>query len=336
MRKEFLCLIIALLSCSALRSESVEDMPLGPFFTGPLLTPSAQTIPVGHFDIEPYFFINRVTGSYDADWKGHSGNTSTSFINQYAMFAGLTSFMDLQVSPFYVYTNKHGHSATRFGDLPVALGFQLYREKPGEAVPSFRFVIAEEFPTGQFERLNPNKMGADSSGSGAYVTSFGLIIGKLFHFGGSNFFRMRFNTNYSIPTHVHVSGFNTYGGGYGAHGTVTPPKELNVLLGLEYTPALHWAFALDVFFISTEKTKFRGFPGTVTPGQSETPINDQQLPPFTLASVGNHSSEQVSLAPAIEYNFTQNVGIIGGVWFSVAGRNSSQFVNGVLAVNVYF
>ena len=47
------------------------------------------------------------------------------------------------------------------------------------------------------------------------------------------------------------------------------------------------------------------------------------------------SSEQISMAPALEYNFNANVGIIGGAWFSVAGRNSTQFISWVLALNIY-
>ncbi len=47
------------------------------------------------------------------------------------------------------------------------------------------------------------------------------------------------------------------------------------------------------------------------------------------------SSESFSLAPALEYNWSANIGLIGGVWFTVGGRNTSRFVSGVLAFNVY-
>jgi hypothetical protein len=50
---------------------------------------------------------------------------------------------------------------------------------------------------------------------------------------------------------------------------------------------------------------------------------------------GGPSSSQYSLAPAIEYNWSQNIGLIGGVWFTVAGQNISQFNSIVIALNYY-
>jgi hypothetical protein len=48
------------------------------------------------------------------------------------------------------------------------------------------------------------------------------------------------------------------------------------------------------------------------------------------------SNEQWSVAPAIEYNWSKNVGLIVGSWFSFAGRNSVRFISGVAALNIYF
>lgn len=51
------------------------------------------------------------------------------------------------------------------------------------------------------------------------------------------------------------------------------------------------------------------------------------------ASVGLPSSEQFSFAPAIEYNFTENFGIITGVWLSAFGRNSPRFRTGIVNID---
>ncbi len=48
------------------------------------------------------------------------------------------------------------------------------------------------------------------------------------------------------------------------------------------------------------------------------------------------SSEQWSLAPAIEYDWSTHFGVISGVWFTVAGRNAPAFANWVTAANFYF
>ena len=39
-----------------------------------------------------------------------------------------------------------------------------------------------------------------------------------------------------------------------------------------------------------------------------------------------------SADPVIEYNWSENLGVLGGAWFSVYGRNSLAFVQGVFSV----
>jgi hypothetical protein len=51
--------------------------------------------------------------------------------------------------------------------------------------------------------------------------------------------------------------------------------------------------------------------------------------------MGGPSIESLSLAPAIEYSWSANFGMIAGVWFTAAGRNSTVFANGIVAINVY-
>jgi len=43
-----------------------------------------------------------------------------------------------------------------------------------------------------------------------------------------------------------------------------------------------------------------------------------------------------ALAPALEYNFSGNVGLIGGVWFPLSGKNTSHYMTYVLALNTYW
>jgi len=48
------------------------------------------------------------------------------------------------------------------------------------------------------------------------------------------------------------------------------------------------------------------------------------------------SSVSFALAPAIEYNFTSNVGLIAGIEFSVAGRNTSSYIAPQMALTIAF
>ncbi len=79
---------------------------------------------------------------------------------------------------------------------------------------------------------------------------------------------------------------------------------------------------MDIVYTATERTKFAGNPGFTAAG--------------TPATVGSGYSDNLSLAPAIEYNWSESAGFIGGVWFSVYGRNSLNFAQAVLSVTFSF
>jgi hypothetical protein len=87
-------------------------------------------------------------------------------------------------------------------------------------------------------------------------------------------------------------------------------------VSFEATLNQNWALALDSVYTQTNITEFFGIPGIAFTG--------------TFADVGTPSSEQLSFAPAIEYNFSGNFGIITGCWFSALGRNSTEFRSGVV------
>jgi hypothetical protein len=55
-----------------------------------------------------------------------------------------------------------------------------------------------------------------------------------------------------------------------------------------------------------------------------------------LADLSQSCSAYFSLAPAIEYNWSDYVGIITGAWFTIAGRNALTFISSVTALNVVF
>ena len=67
-----------------------------------------------------------------------------------------------------------------------------------------------------------------------------------------------------------------------------------------------------------------------------TSANLPDMPNPPIAPIGAPEGWQLSLAPAIEYNFNENWGVIAGPWFTVAGKNSSAFIVGMLAINIYY
>lgn len=347
MNKTFLCGVIVAFSCiQGLYAETTSDKKkppsreaiqkelaqaekdfqdaqsmFNPWYTGPLLAPSAHLIPPGDVNLQPYLFFTGNYGRYTNSGKYESTPTLFNFNPQLPGLIGVLNFMELIFNIQGQYNSREHESSWNFGDMSVGLGFQLIKEKP--YVPALLFSVQETFPTGKYQNLNPNKGGVDATGQGSYVTRLGLNFSKLVWWWVPNHpMNFRLAVTYSIPTTVHVDGFNAYGGGYGTDGTVHPGQSVGVDFGYEYSFTQNWAGALDIVYTYAAATHFSGAKGVDATGAP--------------AEVGSPFSEQLSLAPAIEYNWNENLGFIGGLWFTVWGRNSSAFVSGVLSVTYTF
>lgn len=289
---------------------------LQPWFTGPLLAAAGHTIPKGHTNWEPYIFATGNLGTYSQGNVGKSTEVNP-LIN---MSHGLTEWMDIQVISGLIWNFADKQNDIRLSDTIIYFGFQALNDKRGFFCPDLRITLSEVFPSGHYQYLDPKKKGTDSTGGGSFQTSLFFNFQKLFVFT-SKLFRVRLNLGYTVPSFVKVHSFNTYGGGYGANARVRPGGRFSTILGGELMLNQNWVVAIDLAFNRQSKTTYTGNPGVLPNGQK--------------ATLKSPYSTQFSLAPAIEYNFNENVGIIGGVWFTVAGRNSQDFASGVLAINVY-
>ena len=126
---------------------------------------------------------------------------------------------------------------------------------------------------------------------------------------------LRWYGSYRIGTATFVKGYNAYGGGSKTRGKEYPGNSLFVGASIQYNLTQRWVFACDALYEHYNKDRFSG---------------------RTVKRMTNPSSERFSIAPALEYNWSSNIGMIAGVWVSMAGRNTAQFVSGVLKVNTYF
>lgn len=292
-----------------------------PWYTGPLITGSANNVPKGRVNIQPYLFLNNQYAVY-TDNRGTTDvpevfTVQPLFIYQY----GYTDFIDstLNLSGFFRWRDRQ--YAQGFGDIAYSLGFQLMKQTPYR--PSIRFTVGETFPTGKFRNLNPDKGGIQGTGGGVFSSQLGLFINKIFWKLREHPVSVRLAGIYSIPNHeAHVTGFNAYGGGFGTDGHVKVGHNIQADLGLELSLTQKWVFATDIAYEFSFKSTFSGIPGSSSNGAP--------------ASNGGPSNDQLSIAPAIEYNPNPLGGFIGGVWFSVTGRNSSVFVAGVLSYTQLF
>jgi len=331
MKPFFFLLLFPILSCFALGEDpfpsqineisppEMEEFP-APWFTGPLLTPAGHVVPVGYINVEPYTFVNIINGRYDENWDSFSIPHFYNVNFQFPIFLGVTHWMDVLFVPQASWNGTQGVSSLQFNDFIAEIDIQILEDTKNNTLPGLKLYVQETFPTGHYQRRSPEKLGTDVGGSGTFKTTVGFVITRLFHIYDLHYLSLRFNGFYSIPTHVDVRGINAYGGAFDTKGTVKPGQTTGGLFGMEYSFSQNWAFACDLFGIYSQKTKFSGNPGT-----------SDGVP----ATVGGPASFQFSLAPAIEYNFSSSFGVIGGAWFSFAGKNASRFISAVFAINYF-
>ena len=319
------------LSLFAFEGEVVSDQAIKPWFTGPILATSGNVVGAGHIGLQPYILGFARTAFYDNHWKSQSIDTLWSVQSITPMWIGLSSRIDFKIVAVGMWNYRKHESRWALGDWSAQINIQVHQDSlPYKNwLPSIKISVRETFPTGKYQKLNPNKLGTDGGGRGTYLTTFLLSASKIYHLSGVRFFSWRLNAAYSLPTNVHVKGYNQYGGGIKTNGTVSPEKFFVGTAAFEYAFTRNWVICCDVEGVIASKTTFKGYPGIV-------PIQDSNFSPIGVPALNeNKASIQYSAAPGIEYNWSEHLGLLAGVWFTFAGKNSSNFTTGVLSFNYY-
>ncbi len=305
-------ILLSLLFLTALYSKEPEQEKSAysyePIFAGTLLAFFPNNIAPGNCLVEPYLFAGTVNGMYNAEWENK--HQFKYFDAQLLLLVetGITSWLDISLALNEYYTVSKGRKSIHYGDTKLALGFQILTSQPGTAIPDFRILLLESFPTGKYQRLDPRKNMADMTGSGAFETWVTAIVRKIIYFTPTQVVSLNLNLGYDVPSSVHVKGFNFYGGNAKTNESVIPGQQFVGNLGLEYSLTINWIVGLDIHYRHQNK--------------SHSNHKNVHLP----------SSEEFSLAPCIEYNPSTHFSLEAGVWFSVAGRNDLDFTTGVLTV----
>lgn len=280
--------------------QSLEDA----WWTGPIIANSPNALPPGHAYVESY--------AYDAHVPGADGFGSSTFL-----LYGVTRRFTLGVIPVFGYNRlSGGQSSARVGagDFAVHAQYQLTHFDAKNGKPAIALAIEENLPTGRYDKL---MRAGDGFGSGAYVTSVGVYAQDAFWLPNGRILRMRLNLTQSVPGTAKLTGISAYGTPAGFRGRARPGAATAFDNAWEYSITRSWVAAVDFYYRHGRSTRVDGI-GTsgavhATSGPSDT----------------------FAIAPAVEYSWTPNLGVLFGTRFIVPGRNTRSSVTPVIALSAF-
>lgn len=289
-----------------------EIAPYIPWLTGPFLAPTPTNTLPGHPYFQPSLLISQTYGTYDK--QGQTRKTAQLFSanSLFSLGVGLTEQLGLELTTGAIYNLSQKRSALLLQDTILYLGYQLTTDQKNSWIPNIRFILQEIFPTGKYQKFSPSKQTVETTGEGSFQTGPVLAIQKLFPFL-NHYLSLELSFGYLFPTKVHVKGLNTYGGGHHTRGTIHPGQSFFTFFSGEYSLNQRLVFAFDTYFSYQKACHFSGKSGTQSDGRP--------------ASIGLPESIQLSIAPALEYNFSIHSGLLFGTWCTIAGKQADAFAS---------
>lgn len=285
------------------------------WWTGPLLASGASTLPKGHVLVEPYLYDVKPFGRFDADGKRHSAPDGDTIGSSSYLLYGVTDTLTAGFIPHVGYRRAGGRwsQGLGIGDLTAQAQYRLLKYQEGGRVPTVSVMLQENLPIGRHDRLDdrPN----DGFGSGAYATTLGVNSQYYFWTPNGRILRTRLNAQYTRSDTAKVRGASVYGTPRGFSGKAQPGDSFLVDLAFEYSMTRNWVAALDIGWQRDDATKVTGVVNG-TAFERRYPV-----------------SKALILAPAVEYNFSPQVGVIVGARIVPAGRNTTASVTPAVAVN---
>lgn len=298
--------------------QSLDDA----WWTGPIVTASAATLPAGHFLVEPYVFNAIAEERYDDDGRRRDVARTDGYGSLTYVLYGVTDRLTVGAIPTFGYNVVDGgadSSGIGVGDVSVQAQYRLTQFREGRPLPTLSLVVQETLPTGEYDRLT---RAADGLGSGANTTTVSVYSQHYFWLPTGRILRTRLNLSYSFSDDARVEDVSVYGTGPGFRGDASPGDGYSISLAGEYSVTRNWVLALDVFRQYGDGTRVRGY--VTEDGERREVRRD----------IG--SSWRLGVAPAIEYNFSGTVGVIVGARWFAAGRNADASVTPVAAINLVF
>lgn len=279
-----------------------------------MLAASPNTLPRGHFLVEPYV--------YDVRTPHSNGFGSLTYLNY-----GLTNKITVGLIPtfgFNMVSEGTNSSGIGVGDLSLLAQYRLTQFHAGRWMPTTAVVVQEALPTGAFDKLGGRP--SDGLGGGAYTTTLSLYSQTYFWMPSGRILRTRLNVSGALSNTVHLEDVSVYGTGTGFRGHAHPGSSVFMDLAGEYSLTQRWVLGLDLTYRHGSNTRVAGY-DILDPESA-------QNPPSIALNSG--SSDAFGFAPAIEYNWTPKLGVLLGTRVNLAGHNSTSSITPAIAINMFY
>ncbi len=315
-----------------------------PWFTGPLLAFDGDATPPGHAYLQLYGNDTSSNAVYLSNWQQLSFPPSRSVQFTPEFTYGLMDRIDVEWDFMYQSNRFDKKTHDNIGDTMVTLGYQVLEQNEQPMGVDLRLALNSILPSGRYDNLSAIDNGTDASGMGSYQTGFGVYIQNLSPIGRTHYLKTYLNLSFLHPSSVELHGINAYGGNALTRGNIKPGTRLTIDLAGEFSLTQNWVAVLEGNFLYKQSDQFKGRIGTFNHSRP-TPDNRHNLFPsrnnieglnLDRPRIGTGVVDMFSLAPAVEYNFSENYGIIVGCWFTVLGKNTTDFASLMTAFNVYW
>lgn len=320
--RAFLCSLFVALAASIaiVRAQATSSPSPAParqalsdaWWTGPLLAPSAGTLPHGHILVEPYLYDVIQYGAYDTHGTIASATHERTYGSLTYVIYGLTDRFNVGIIPVFGYTTVSGgkdSSGIGLGDWALLAQYRLAQYRRGSWIPTTSVSIQETFPTGKYDNLERS---SDGQGGGAYSTKVSLYMQSYFWMPSGRILRARLNLSDTFSGAAPLHGASVYGTQAGFSGTAYPGTVFTIDAAMEYNATRHWVLANDFVYTQYGNTHVMSTSG---------------------GTVNSGAGRSFALAPAIEYNWSSTIGIIAGIRMYPSGVNTPASVTPAIAVN---
>ncbi len=315
-------LIAGLLPAAAQAAEHSLD---GVNFMGPLITPNPAGMPKGNLFIEPYLIRIDSDRYFDGDGHRHdSEGRSAAWLTVVPIAYGLGQRVTAQVnlSASRAETGSDRSRGFRAGDTTAMVQYLLQAPNEDGTRPAILVSLSQRYATGSYDRIDGNPLNAQ--GDGVQRTTFGLGMQQVVWLPNGRPLRWRGQLSASpAPARVAINDHSVYGTPDGFRGNIAPGSLIGLSAAGEYSFDSKW---VGVFEFAISRQSDRHLSGYAPAADGTMLRIDERRP----------GSRNVTLAPAVQYHFSPSVGLIAGVEFTVAGRNTGSYINPQVALGMFF